>query len=56
MAPAFALLARVAPEKPANATAKLTPGVARMTSPARRTTASVRSSDAPSGSWIATMR
>ena len=32
------------------------PGVARMMSPARRTTASVRSSDAPSGSWIATIR
>ena len=32
------------------------PGVSRMISLARRTTASVRSSDAPSGSWIAVMR
>ena len=56
IAPALALLARVAPEKPANATACRTPGVWRITSLAWRTTSSVRSSDAPSGSWIATIR
>ena len=56
MAPAFDALERVAPENPANATANLIPGVSRMISLARRTTASVRSSDAPSGSWIAVMK
>jgi hypothetical protein len=56
MAPPLGVVARVAPEKPANATAYLMPGVARMISLAWRTTASVRSSEAPSGSWMATIR
>ena len=56
IAPAFDALARVAPEKPAKATAKRMPGVSRMIWLALRTTASVRSSDAPSGSWMAVMK
>ena len=53
IAPALVELVRVAPEKPENATVRATPGVSSRIFPARCTTASVRSSEAPSGSWIA---
>ena len=49
-------LVKVAPEKPAKATAFFTPGVSSMISVARRMTSSVRVSDAPSGVWMTTMR
>jgi hypothetical protein len=52
IAPAFEALVNVAPSKPANGTAWATPSVARMISAACRTTASVRASEAPGGSWF----
>ena len=55
IAPALVELVRVAPEKPENATAPAMPGVSSRILAARWTTASVRSSEAPSGSWIAVM-
>ena len=45
-------LVKVAAAKPAKGTACATPGVASMMSTARRTTSSVRASEAPGGSWI----
>ena len=50
MTPALLALVKVAPEKPENATALRTPGVLLTISVARWMTASVRSSDDPSGS------
>jgi hypothetical protein len=44
-----------APEKPAMPTVWATPGTVRAASAALCTTSSVRWSEAPSGSWIATM-
>src|SRR3546814_9757937 len=44
-------LVKVAPEKPAKATASRTPGVACMISEASRVTESVRLSEEPCGSW-----
>ena len=55
IAAAFEALVKVAPEKPAKATAFFTPGVWSMISVARRVTSSVRESDAPSGVWMTTM-
>ncbi len=56
IAPEFDALVKVAPSKPENATACDTPGVLSMMSIARRTTASVRASEAPGGSWITVIR
>lgn len=53
--PEFEALVKVAPLKPAKATASLTPGTSRIIADARWTTASVRSSEAPSGSWMTTI-
>ena len=53
--PALLALVKVAPEKPAKATASCTPGVLRMISEAFWITASVRSSEAPSGSCTTTI-
>ena len=53
--PALLALVKVAPEKPAKATASLTPGVFWMISDACRITSSVRDSEAPSGSCTTTM-
>ena len=50
IAAALEALVKVAPEKPAKATASMTPGVSWMILEARCTTASVRASEAPSGS------
>jgi len=55
IAPAFAEFVRVAPEKPEKATVWAIPGVSSRIFTACCTTASVRSSDAPSGSWMAVM-
>jgi hypothetical protein len=46
---------RVAPEKPAKAGARATPGVPNAISSIFLTTAVVRASDAPPGSWTETM-
>ena len=56
IAPAFGALVKVAPSNPANGTACATPGVSRRILAARRTTASVRASEAPGGSWITVIR
>ena len=56
MAPAFEALVNVAPSKPANGTACATPSVPMMIFAASRTTASVRASEAPGGSWITVIR
>ena len=56
MAPALDALVKVAPSKPAKATACCTPGVARIASVARRITASVRASEEPGGSATTVMR
>jgi hypothetical protein len=53
--PALEALVKVAPLKPENATAFLTPGVFLMISEARSMTASVRDRAAPSGSCTTTM-
>ena len=53
MAPALEAALKEAPEKPAIPTVWATPGTARAAPAALCTTASVRSSEAPSGSWIA---
>ena len=55
IAPALGALVKVAPENPENATALHTPGVFKRISVARRMTASVRASEAPSGSCTTTM-
>ena len=52
---AFEAFVKVAPEKPAKATAFVTPGVLRMMSVAFWSAASVRESDAPSGVWMTTI-
>ena len=52
---ALGALVKVAPEKPTMPTAFVKPGVFSTMSTARRTTASVRSSEEPGGSWIATI-
>ena len=54
--PAFGALVKVAPSKPAKGTACATPGVASMSLVTRRVTSSVRSSDAPGGSWMTVIR
>ncbi len=54
-AAALVALVKVAAEKPAKATALRAPGVSRAMSETRRTTASVRDSDAPSGSCTTTI-
>ena len=56
IAPALGALVKVAPSKPANGTACTTPGVSSAIAAARRTTASVRASEAPGGSWITVIR
>ncbi len=56
IAPAFGALVNVAPSKPANGAVARTPSVPRMISVARRTTRSVRASEAPGGSWITVIR
>ena len=54
--PAFGELVKVAPSKPTKATAFCTPGEPLISSDARRTTLSVRSSVDPGGSWITVMK
>jgi hypothetical protein len=49
-------LVKVAPSKPAKGTAWATPSVSRMIFVAAATTASVRASDAPGGSWMTVIR
>ena len=56
MAPPLDALVKVAPSKPANGTAWITPGVPSAISVACRTTASVRASEDPGGSWITVIR
>jgi hypothetical protein len=55
-APEFGALVKVAPSKPANGTACTMPGVSSAILVTWRTTASVRASDEPGGSWITVMR
>ena len=50
--PAFELLVKPAMERPGKAMVLWTPGIFNAMSPMRRTTASVRSSVAPSGSCV----
>ena len=47
---------KLEPSRPAKAMAPFTPSVLRMMSVARVITASVRSSEAPAGSWITPIR
>ena len=54
--PALGALVKVAPSKPAKVTVCAAPAAQRMIAEALRITASVRSSVAPGGSWIAVMR
>ena len=54
--PALGALVKVAPSSPANGTAWATPGVFSMMSATRRTTASVRASEAPGGRLMTVMR
>jgi hypothetical protein len=51
MAPALGALVKVAPSNPAKGTTWAMPSVSRMILAALRTTASVRASEAPGGSW-----
>ena len=54
--PSFGAAEKPAIDRPGNATASMIPGVCSAMSLMRRITASVRSSDAPAGSWAMPIR
>ncbi len=56
MMPSFGAAENPAIDRPGNATASTMPGVFKAMSLMRRITASVRSSDAPAGSWAMPIR